>query len=1168
MRGRGGVLVVMVAMGVLAAGIGVPRATAQPATERLAGSDRSATAAAVSAARFDPGVEVAYVATGENFPDALAGGPLAGTRRAPILLVGRDTLPPSTAAELTRLAPASIRILGGAPAVSDAVVAQLAGLTAGDVQRIEGPNRFGTAAAVAVGGFEAGVADVFVATGANFPDALAGGAAGAVAGIPVLLTNGDSIPQETQAALEALQPGRITVLGSDPVVTDAVVAELAGLTAGTVRRLAGPNRFATAAAIAADTFPGGAPVVYLATGGNFPDALAGAPAAGSEGGPLLLVNTECAPAETIAAIGSLGPSRVVVLGGESVVSPAAAALTPCGMGAVPLPTFEVDPSLQPDTAQLPGRLDGDGPRPVARLADTYGTTMDFAEAELVVAADPGPQLDALLARFAGEIVVTQDFAAAGFPEIAAVHLIRIDPSTADPAGLPADSRATEPMAQGAHGVSSAAGMGTLAASLAASADGMVVGLNALSVGDGIAEEVTTEAANASVNAGSTPAAGQPYSTNAFDWAYMDDAHAQDIGIAEAWRRMEAAGVLFGNANSVPIGIIDDGFGRSDADRPNNSFGYGPAGLGPNAPGQFGERGILGCGPRRDAMGNIVVDAMGVPVNTCPWHGHAVSSAAAALVDNGRGAAGSGGPVASLVMVQRGGGLEGTIAALLTAADNGARIMNMSFSGTTPTSANATLAPLQGILNGLWLHHNRLFFASAGNNGNQTVVTMPTGADVDQVVCNAGGCVEPSTVWPCEFDVEVVCVGGVGAGVRTRAGGSNFGTSVDIFGPFTVFVGPDPDGPADQANTINGTSFSSPIVAGMAALLWTAYRSRPPFANPSNVEIYRTLTETASSSPDPQVTRILDAPAAINRALGAGSTGAPTVQLIAPAGDITLPYGTNRVFEATASDAEDGANCCTLRWTSDVDGTMSVARNFFYAFDSPGVRTVSVVATDSSATSSPPRTFRVDAVNDPPAVSVTRPAEGEGLRPREYVFNATISDGNEPQIDCARLTWAVGPAGDGTQTGCRPRFSLRGLSGAVPVTITGTDELGLQTVVTRNLTVTPIPPNSPPDIEIIDPLVGASYSSGATIMLRAEAELEEGEVSPVTGRWTYTTPRGTSEITTVTTSSTGTTTTSTGQFSCGNPNDFSTEQQTVTFAATDDDGTDQRSVVIMCSNSGT
>ncbi|HEU0235674.1 MAG TPA: cell wall-binding repeat-containing protein, partial [Candidatus Limnocylindrales bacterium] len=81
-----------------------------------------ATAAAISAAHYAPGVAVAYVATGANFPDALAGAAVAGNLGGPLLLVTQASIPAVTATELSRLKPARIVVLGSAAVVSDAVL--------------------------------------------------------------------------------------------------------------------------------------------------------------------------------------------------------------------------------------------------------------------------------------------------------------------------------------------------------------------------------------------------------------------------------------------------------------------------------------------------------------------------------------------------------------------------------------------------------------------------------------------------------------------------------------------------------------------------------------------------------------------------------------------------------------------------------------------------------------------------------------------------------------------------------------------------------------------------------------------------------------------------------------------------------------------------------------
>jgi putative cell wall-binding protein len=290
---------------------------------RLAGPDRYATAAAISAATFAPGVPIAYVATGSNFPDALAGAAAGGFRGGPVLLVTQFTIPQATLTELARLQPFKIVVLGSAGVVGDAVANALVPYTtSGVVERYAGPDRYATAAAISAATFVVGPAVAYVATGANFPDALAGAAAGGFLGGPVLLVTQFTIPQATLTELARLQPFKIVVLGSSGVVGDAVANALVPYTtSGVVERLAGPDRYATAAAISAATFAPGVPVAYIATGTNFPDALAGAAAGGHRSGPVLLVNPAVAalPGPTAAELARLKPRTIIVLGSAGAV---------------------------------------------------------------------------------------------------------------------------------------------------------------------------------------------------------------------------------------------------------------------------------------------------------------------------------------------------------------------------------------------------------------------------------------------------------------------------------------------------------------------------------------------------------------------------------------------------------------------------------------------------------------------------------------------------------------------------------------------------------------------------------------------------------------------------------------------------------------------------------
>ena len=163
-----------------------------------------ATAAAISAEFYAPNVPAAFIAVGTGFADALAGGPAAALNDSPLLLVRTDAIPDATSAELTRLQPQRIYILGGPAVVSDAVAAQLDAYTAGPVDRLWGPDRYATAAAVARTFWSRHMA--FVATGQNFPDALAGGAVAGRDGAPVLLAKGSPFPLATGQEILRLGP--------------------------------------------------------------------------------------------------------------------------------------------------------------------------------------------------------------------------------------------------------------------------------------------------------------------------------------------------------------------------------------------------------------------------------------------------------------------------------------------------------------------------------------------------------------------------------------------------------------------------------------------------------------------------------------------------------------------------------------------------------------------------------------------------------------------------------------------------------------------------------------------------------------------------------------------------------------------------------------------------
>jgi putative cell wall-binding protein len=303
----------------------------------IEGPNRFATAIEISKKAFPAGSEYVIIATGMNWPDALGGSALAGALDAPILLTRQDVLPTEVRDEIVRLkgTKASITaiVLGGTPAVSAAVFSEIDAIAGVTMEpRLFGPNRYATANAVAArtieemqkkpGGYDG---TAFVATGANFPDALGASPLAAKKGWPIYLSN-PALGSNTAlvATMKAVEVTDAILLGGANVVSDLIRAEL-GPTYET--RLYGPNRYDTAVAVASYGVANAGlswDRLAIATGENFPDALAGGVLQGKDGSVLLLTPTLSLNANVAAKLSANKASitEVRFLGSTAAVSQA------------------------------------------------------------------------------------------------------------------------------------------------------------------------------------------------------------------------------------------------------------------------------------------------------------------------------------------------------------------------------------------------------------------------------------------------------------------------------------------------------------------------------------------------------------------------------------------------------------------------------------------------------------------------------------------------------------------------------------------------------------------------------------------------------------------------------------------------------------------------------
>ena len=295
----------------------------QLSLSRWHGALRYDTAAAL-AKEFFPNATEAFIATGRNFPDALAAAAVAGSRGAPVLLVDAGQTQAAVARLNAMPGLRRIYVVGGTEVVKPQVVNDIRSklsIPGVAIQRKAGANRFDTAATLAEEFFP-NATEAFIATGRNFPDALAAAAVAGSRGAPVLLVDAG----QTQAAVARLNamPGlrRVHIVGGASVVTPQLETEIRSkvtIPGVAFPRWYGELRYDTAAALAKEFFPN-ATEAFIATGRNFPDALAAAAVAGSRGAPVLLVDAGQTQAAVTRMNAQQGLQKIHVVGGYSVVT--------------------------------------------------------------------------------------------------------------------------------------------------------------------------------------------------------------------------------------------------------------------------------------------------------------------------------------------------------------------------------------------------------------------------------------------------------------------------------------------------------------------------------------------------------------------------------------------------------------------------------------------------------------------------------------------------------------------------------------------------------------------------------------------------------------------------------------------------------------------------------
>ncbi|MBI4510841.1 MAG: S8 family serine peptidase [Deltaproteobacteria bacterium] len=704
---------------------------------------------------------------------------------------------------------------------------------------------------------------------------------------------------------------------------------------------------------------------------------------------------------------------------------------------------ELDPTLVPDEVELPPHDDG-RPRPLARAIDERGYSIDFVADELLVTSEDPAALRALLDRTGGQVVreVTE-------PQLQAptVFLVRIPRGTVDPARAADDLRALDPRVRGTLRISSRDAMELVATAARETLAGVTVSPNFILESHGYVDRVVVDGPKLQ-GTGATV----PYQPNVAAWPHFMTGGVQNIGVVEAWRALAIAGKLIPDA--VKVGIVDGGFNPA-FDLPKYSLGVELMKPNPEK-----------CGDK-----------------DCAWHGTHVAQVGFAIPGNGVGTAGPGGPVAELGLVQLDSSeLIRSVASIYKVLSWGPRVVNLSGGKAVP----AILMPAAKLVESVTKIARQtgvLVVAAAGNKGK----------NVDEEDCAFGVCWEEAWHFPCEND-GVLCVGGVGYNSLWRHSRSNWGNQVDLFGPYVVYHGAGPGYPiGNDAHVGQGTSHAAPFVSGVAALIMAAN----PGLSVNDVEAR--LLDEATSSYDGSVRRLVNAYRSVKSALG---NVAPLVRIDTPAPGATVSYGgiggVNLVAEV--DDVEDGPSCCTVTWTSNVDGTLGSGRSLRFTFKSPGTRVITVTATDSSGLSSS-QSVTIQLVNNPPRAEIQAPTRYQRVyRNTPVALRGRATDPNEVLLPCSSKTmlWTSTYGTAFLRFGCEASVTFPDL-GWQRIRLSATDAYGLRSEMSVWIEVVD-PPGGAPTAAITSPGPGGGVWGMISNTLTGTGTDPDGDSTKLVFSW--------------------------------------------------------------------
>jgi lactocepin len=285
-------------------------------TGRLYGKDRYATAVEVSKTGWKKS-DMAVIANGTAYADALVAAPLAANYDAPILLTEVGKLAEATKTELKRLGVKTVYVVGGTGVVSEATVKEMAKMGI-DVVRLGGANRYETSLAVATQiDRQKNVENIYVAGGYAPADAVTISSKAATDKTPIILVEAKKVPKKVLSWLKNQKLKSAYVIGGEGVVKNSVMKDLNKITSEDIakNRIGGADRYETNALVIEKLFAKEQKNMYVTESMKLVDSLVVAPLAAKTGSPVIITNSNLSDKQKSLADKML-VKKVVEVGGE------------------------------------------------------------------------------------------------------------------------------------------------------------------------------------------------------------------------------------------------------------------------------------------------------------------------------------------------------------------------------------------------------------------------------------------------------------------------------------------------------------------------------------------------------------------------------------------------------------------------------------------------------------------------------------------------------------------------------------------------------------------------------------------------------------------------------------------------------------------------------------